>query len=146
MSRGEALADCSTAAIHAAHAAAGDTVVRVRGGSMRPLLPDGAVVRLRPLADGEPRVGDIVAALDGPRLIVHRVVAIEASCVVTHGDRTSAPDPPLPRSAVVGVATRIRGPLGLWLPAPHGARIGSIVRSIERGMRMLAGLRKAGRA
>ena len=142
MNLAEVLADCSAAAVRAAHRANNEAIIRVRGGSMLPLLPDGTLLRLRPVDDDTLRAGEIVAVEDGPRLIVHRVVAIDASTVYTHGDRTSAPDAPFPRGAVVGVATHFRGPFGIWLPAAHGERIGSIARRLGRGMRKLAGLRK----
>lgn len=82
--------------------AAGETVpLRLEGGSMAPFLRPGDLVRIAPLDTGEPRVGDVVAFLAGPRLVVHRVLAVGPDRVRLRGDAAPAHDD-VPRGAVAG--------------------------------------------
>ncbi len=98
--------------------------VRVRGGSMAPLLADGDRVELAPVR--VPLPGDLVAFEagdgDGGRLVVHRVIgyrwghrgASGGLACVTQGDASPAPDPPVPRRRLVG---RVVAPAAV-LPSP----------------------------
>ncbi len=51
-----------------------EVVLRARGSSMAPLLRDGDRLTLAKLSRA-PRAGDVLAARDGDRLLVHRVVS-----------------------------------------------------------------------
>ena len=94
--------------------------VRARGVSMRPFFPDGCVVHVVPRR-GPLRVGDVVLTDAAPRLVLHRVVALETApdgtgLVHTHGDGRRRPDLPVPETAVLGrvIAVEVAGvPVGL---------------------------------
>ncbi len=75
-----------------------------RGGSMRPFLPDGTPVMLRPLVGRPPRIGEIVLVPWGEDVALHRVVRIHDGTVTTRGDGCAFEDPPVPVHAVRGVA------------------------------------------
>ena len=82
--------------------------IRVRGGSMAPAIPSGALVRVRPLPARPLRRGDVVLAdLGGGRCVMHRVVAARDGEVRLHGDTTLEPDPPLPLRSVLALADHV---------------------------------------
>jgi hypothetical protein len=85
--------------------------IRARGHSMRPLIPDGSLVELRPLR-GDPCGGEVVAAFRGATLLIHRVVRVAPEGVTLAGDGARAADPMLPPDAVFGVAVRATLPGG----------------------------------
>lgn len=78
-----------------------------RGGSMRPFLPDGTPVMLRPLPGRPPRVGEIVLVPRGGDVALHRVVRIHRDQVTTRGDACRTEDPPVSVHAVRGLAVHI---------------------------------------
>lgn len=93
----------------------------VKTGSMRPDLPVGTVVIVRPAAATSVRVGDVVAVRrsDGKR-ILHRVESLRAAgggavTLVVKGDRNRVADPPL-------TVSRVERPLFVaqWLGRPIG--------------------------
>ncbi len=63
---------------------------RARGTSMVPLVRDGDILTIAPLANRRPRLGDVVAfsypAKRGPNLVVHRVVGFTRPATVLQGD------------------------------------------------------------
>jgi len=61
-------------------------------GSMRPTFAENAFVAYEPVKASGCRVGDIVLRRSGTRLIVHRIVRIEASGLVTQGDHNAEED------------------------------------------------------
>jgi hypothetical protein len=89
--------------------AGGGLHVRAPGGSMRPTIPRGALVRIGPVPSAGIRVGDVVLALtaDGEP-VLHRAVAIRHDDIITRGDASIATDPPVPYDRVIGVATYVR--------------------------------------
>lgn len=91
-------------------------VTRFRGASMEPTIPDSAAVRVRCVDDVA--VGDVVAYIDGDRVIVHRVVAVWRSRFVTRGDANLLPDTILlDRNGIIGKLVSVeRG--GEWLLPP----------------------------
>jgi len=110
-----ALLGAGCLALTAAGIAAGARPLIVRTGSMRPGLPIGTVVLVRPEPARSARPGQVLAVLrpDGRR-IMHRVVRVQpagdgAMTLVTRGDRNRADDPPV-------TVTRVERPL-LVVPA-----------------------------
>jgi signal peptidase I len=85
--------------------------MRVRGSSMLPAIPNGAVVRLEPLADGTLGVGQVVALRDAGRMLCHRVVRVyrvgDQKWVQTWGDMCPQPDVAVPVSSVIGLIVAI---------------------------------------
>lgn len=76
--------------------------LRVRGRSMRPTIADGATIEVRP-CDRPPRPGEILACASGERLVVHRLVRIEADgALVLRGDALVACDPSRPPGELLG--------------------------------------------
>jgi len=99
--------------------AVGATPLIVKTGSMRPQLPVGTVVIVRPAPATSVRPGEVVAVRrsDGKR-IMHRVQSVRpaggaAVTLVVKGDRNRAADPPL-------TTARIERPVFAvpWLAAP----------------------------
>jgi len=74
---------------------------------MEPTIPPGSVVvGVR----GEPRVGSVVVLDRGGSLVVHRVVHINSTHVVTKGDACVENDPPTPVEDVLCVVVfHVRG-------------------------------------
>lgn len=105
---------------------AGARPLVIKTGSMRPGLPVGTVVIVRPAAATTVRVGEIVAVRrsDGKR-IMHRVQSIRAAgggavTLVVKGDRNRIADPPLTVSKIerpLFVAPWLGKPIG-WIDNP----------------------------
>jgi hypothetical protein len=101
----------------------------VRGPSMGASLPDGARIRIRLRRMATCTPGEVVAFLIGERLVVHRVVSAVAEdrredFVLTRGDARIVPDPPVPKSSVLGVVEAVERD-GLWeSPPPRPAWVG----------------------
>lgn len=82
--------------------------VRFGGSSMEPTIPAGAEVLL--LCGVFPALGEIAAVTFGDRIMVHRVVARPPSgaWILTRGDASAIPDPPIPEASVIGTVVRVR--------------------------------------
>lgn len=80
---------------------------KVSGDSMLPSITSGAVLQIEPLAQTQPRLGDVVfcEACDG-RTIIHRVSLCfrrkSQFWIQTWGDNCQKPDAPVPISKVLG--------------------------------------------
>lgn len=85
-------------------------LTRLRGVSMTPAVPDGALARIEPL-DRLPRVGEIVLTRTPRGLLCHRVVEVGREAVRTWGDVCAAPDAAVAPAAVLGkvVALQTQG-------------------------------------
>jgi len=114
-----------------------DVRVRLAGFSMKPLLRSGSVLRFSPR--GTPRVGDIVLLSfpDGEstrdvKLVAHRVLALDDDNVWTKGDSSGTPDPPVPRSRVLALATTLEtgGAFALPLANPPMRALGLLMSSL----------------
>lgn len=93
-----------------------------RGLSMRPSIPDGALVTVAPLGPRGVRVGDVVLVFITERASVHRVVARWAGLVWTKGDLNPWSDPPVPAASVVGRVVVIEHERDTWrLDGPLGS-------------------------
>jgi hypothetical protein len=86
----------------------GYVLIRARGLSMAPAIWPGDELVLGPVRAGGPRVGDVVAWADRGRLVAHRVVEIDGETVRTAGDATSAPDAPVPLSALIAMVAAVQ--------------------------------------
>ncbi len=98
----------------------------LEGHSMWPLgAPLQAGVRQVPIGALQP--GDMVAFVAdfAPRVVLHRVIRLEATCLIARGDTTAREDPPVPLSAILGRVEAVRwgtlvlaiageGGLGTW--------------------------------
>lgn len=73
----------------------------VLSGSMEPTFSKGTLLVVRQAGDVAP--GDVVVYQDGRELVVHRVVSVEGSVVVTQGDANNVTDAPFDKSQVKGV-------------------------------------------
>ena len=98
----------------------------VRGGSMRPWLPDGTEVLIRPAASGDPcRAGDVLMLRLGEAWAVHRALRSVAGAPPTRGDWTGRTDTAKAGPVVGRVAF---------------ARLGGRWRRADTGLARLAGL------
>lgn len=75
----------------------------VTSNSMAPAFRAGEHVSIRPLKDGEPRPGQILAYFHGG-LITHRYTGGG----VCRGDNAPAQDPPVGREDMVGIVTAVK--------------------------------------
>jgi hypothetical protein len=72
---------------------------------MRPTIEPGESLTIRPVENL--RVGDVVAAIGADGVLhAHRVVRVTRERLWTRGDATGWPDPPIARSAVIGLVAR----------------------------------------
>ena len=83
-------------------------IARFGGASMEPAIPAGSELRIQCGVVPEP--GGVVAFLFGGRIIVHRVLAWSPSrtWLLTRGDASAIPDPPITESAVIGTIVRVQ--------------------------------------
>lgn len=100
----------------------------VLSGSMEPALEANDLILVR---ESEPyRVGDMVVYQSGRELIVHRIVSLEGSHVITQGDANPVSDPPIDIRAV-------KGKVILRIP-----RLGAVINLLKKpavGIALLAG-------
>lgn len=91
-----------------------------RGRSMAPCIRDGESVRVRPLAS-RPRLGEVLLCRGSHgALLLHRVVRLTGTTVITRGDALANEDAPVPRSHILGRAVAISGRRRLLLGFPFG--------------------------
>lgn len=76
--------------------------LRVFGESMLPALWPGHVVEIASCSIEDVRPGEIVLALRGGRLFLHRLVKSQANGFVLRGDSMPGPDPLYPAEALLG--------------------------------------------
>ena len=81
---------------------------RFGGASMEPTIPAGSELLLQCGVVPEP--GGVAVFIFGGRLVVHRVLARSpsGSWLLTRGDASSIPDPPITESAVIGTIAHLR--------------------------------------
>lgn len=98
--------------------------IRFGGSSMEPTIPAGAEVLL--LCGASPAPGDIAAFTFGDRIMVHRVMARPPArgWILTRGDASAIPDPPIPEAAVIGTVARVRRGDRFVEPPPPPASFG----------------------
>lgn len=91
-----------------------------RGQSMAPVIHDGDVLTIDPLAGYAPGIGDVVAARHpaSERLLIHRIVGMTDTAVVLRGDNNLQADGNIPRTHLLGIVTRVERH-GRLLPWPR---------------------------
>jgi len=85
-------------------------VCTLHGRSMGKALPDGSLIRIQALRGEESELGQVVVFDVNGALVAHRVVYLGQGprlgrFILTHGDGRIPCDPPIERSAVLGVVT-----------------------------------------
>lgn len=76
---------------------------KVTGNCMWPLIQKGDWVYIEHiLTDPRIQIGEIILMDRGVDFVVHRLVNINSSEVITHGDWARLPDPPMKRERVLG--------------------------------------------
>jgi hypothetical protein len=121
----------------------GPLVLTVRGASMAPGLADGDRIEI-----ARPRLylpGDVVAFADPEdRLVVHRLLGFRpwrgGLAAVTRGDACPRPDPPVPRSRLLG---RVIGRPDLTPPSARAGALAGLLAIAWAGLRQRAGRRSA---
>jgi hypothetical protein len=90
-------------------AARGRVTIPVSGTSMLPTLRSGERVVLYPVRPEDVRPQDVIAFRASGRLVLHRVHVVFPEWVITAGDNYDLFDPPVPVTAVIGVARDVPG-------------------------------------
>lgn len=72
----------------------------VQSGSMEPTYCKGDLLFIKPAA--QYAVGEIVVYQSGGSLVVHRILSLDGSTVITQGDANNAPDAPFDVSCIKG--------------------------------------------
>lgn len=95
----------------------GSTPYTVLTGSMRPTMPPGTTVVVKPIEFSEIKVGDAITyqlSSGEPEVVTHRVIGINVTAdgvrLETKGDANPKPDPSLVREE------QVRGKVWYWLP------------------------------
>jgi hypothetical protein len=104
-------------------AARGRVTIPVSGTSMLPTLRSGERVTLYPVQPDAIRPQDVIAFRGSGRLVLHRVHVVFPDWVLTAGDNYDLFDPPVPVTAVIGVARDVPGRPAprRWPPQPGSA-------------------------
>jgi len=84
----------------------------VEGASMGRGLPSKSRIRIALIHRAQYEIGEVVAFLDGNQVIVHRVVhrgrfGAAAGHLLTRGDATLVPDPPVSHERILGPVTEV---------------------------------------
>jgi hypothetical protein len=103
----------------------------VTGMSMGPGLGPGSRIRVALVHRAVYEAGEVVAYLAGDQVIVHRVVhrgraAAARGYLITRGDATLVPDPPVDHARILGPVTGVWR-VGGWMP-PTAHRTGRRAR------------------
>lgn len=109
----------------------GSTAYTVLTGSMRPSLPPGTLIVVKPIAPEDIRIGDVLTyQLESgePEVITHRVVSMGATTDGEHrltlrGDANNTDDEPV-------IAQQVRG--SLWYSVPYLGYVNSALTGEQR--------------
>lgn len=114
----------------------------VTGMSMGPGLGPGLRIRIALVPRTRYEPGEVVAYLAGNQVVVHRVAhrgrAAARSYVVTRGDATLVPDPPVERGRILGPVTGVWRASG-WVP-PGGPPQRSLRARLARALSLAAAI------
>ena len=106
--------------------------IKATGTSMSPAIPSGSAIRLAPVAAKGVRRGDVVmAAFEGGRVAVHRVVSVTGDAVTLQGDARGRVDPPVPRGNVLAIVDRV-----VVDGRSYSAGARSVIRFVDRVQRV----------
>ena len=76
---------------------------KVTGNCMWPLIQKGDWVFIEPFVNkSELQTGEIVLMDRGTDFVVHRLIGINNTEIITQGDRSKIPDPPMKREKIIG--------------------------------------------
>lgn len=120
-----------------------------RGGSMRPWIPPGSRLLVRPAAAAALAVGDVVLGELAPgRLVVHRLLVRpgpDGRPARTKGDRNPRADRPLASAELLGRVERVLRPDGAeaHLLRPAWRALGWSVALLSPWLGLAVGLRRA---
>jgi signal peptidase I len=92
--------------------------IEAEGGSMFPVIRNGDRVRVEPIETPVGR-GDVVLVVINGAWVLHRVVDVSETGVITQGDNQPHPDPPVTLAHAVGRATHARGRITVPLRWPR---------------------------
>jgi signal peptidase I len=109
------------------------------GTSMMPTIAPGQPVVVE-CAAFEPSRGDVIAFVRGNQVIVHRVVAIRGSRVITRGDANRVVDLPVDAASILG---RIVDIPPIRVPLHQAAGDAMLAMLGERAIRAAIALRRA---
>ncbi len=115
-------------------------------GSLWPLVRSGDALTIDPAQP--PVLGALAAVAHGPRLVVHRIVALQGDELRLKGDANAASDPPLRRADLLGVVTLQQSALGPTLDHTRPAMrllnraVALLSRRTNLPWRLLRGLRR----
>lgn len=92
---------------------------QLHGKSMAPTLPDSSWIRIRPAANGQFTVGQVLTYVAKDRVVAHRLVVSMKSrsteYLITRGDATVCCDWPVPATSVLGTVVGFSTD-GTWQP------------------------------
>jgi signal peptidase I len=116
---------------------------KVTGNCMWPLIQKGDWVFIEPiLTDPRIQTGQMVLMDRGMDFVVHRLVGINHSEIITHGDWARFPDPPVKRERILGKVILIeRGWCRLRLTNPFIHLINQILYFISSVYRKIYGIK-----
>jgi hypothetical protein len=106
---------------------------KVTGNCMWPLIKKGDWVSVESvLTDPGVQTGEILLVDRGADFVVHRLVGINHSEIITQADRSRLPDPPMKREKILGRVTHIKkGCCNLRLKNPIIHRFNQILYIIS---------------
>lgn len=109
--------------------------ILIRGGSMRPTLADGDVVRVRA---GPARFGELAVARNPEGgLVAHRVVGRRGADLLLRGDDAPATDPPVAADDVLGRVVAVEGLHGRRLDGAAARVVGVATAGYARAQHAL---------
>jgi signal peptidase len=128
----------------------------VRGASMQPSIPLGAVIIVEPVDPATVAVGDVITfRASNDTVVTHRVVALpvaDSTEFATKGDASTSDDPiPVPASALIGRVDMVLPGLGILLTLLAStvgtvaalSLVGGLLLAIKFMDELLATLRRA---
>jgi len=101
----------------------GQLRLRVTGTSMLPALRPGDELQFHSRRTESTSLGDIVLFRRANAFVIHRVVALSNTELVTQGDALAVPDPPVNKADVLGTLVSVtrRDRRMSWNPSTHAS-------------------------
>ena len=95
----------------------GFTALQISTGSMRDTLLEKDIIIVKVLNQEqieELKKEDIIVYKQDNALIVHRIINIEGSTVVTKGDANNTEDEPIQKNIIIGKMVKVISKIGIW--------------------------------